>query len=171
MNGSEIARFNMPDGAVNENTQAIDAIGSNDETTYHKFRISPENLLTGENMIAVSIHQSSPTSSDLSFDLSLSKIMAYQSADTTLISKTDSISISLLGDTELIAEFIPNSSSFIPSVIEQSLTLNKAGSPYFLSENVEIKSGAVLEIDAGVELLIDQGKGITVKGTLTINGT
>ena len=171
MNGSEIARFNMPDGAVNENTQAIDAIGSKDEATYHQFRISPENLVTGENLIAVSIHQSSPTSSDLSFDLSLSKIMAYQSADTTLISKTDSISISLLGDTELIAEFIPNSSSFIPSVIEQSLTLNKSGSPYYLSENVEIKSGAVLEIDAGVELLIDQGKGITVKGTLTINGT
>ena len=171
MNGSEIARFNMPDGAVNENTEAIDVIGSNDETTYQQVRINPDNLLTGENIIAISIHQSSPTSSDLSFDLSLSKIMEYESTDTTLISKTDSISISLLGDTELFAEFTLNSSSFIPSVIDQSLTLNKTNSPYYLSKNVEIKSGAVLEIDSGVELLIDQGKGITVKGTLNINGT
>lgn len=171
MNGSEIARSNMPDGTVLENTEAVTAIGSTGETTYQQFRINPDNLLTGENIIAVEVHQSSPTSSDLSFDLSLSKIMANESADTTLISETDSISISLSGDTELIAEFTPISSSFIPSVIDQSLTLNKASSPYYLSENVEIKSGAVLEIDAGVELLIDQGKGITIKGTLTINGT
>ena len=51
------------------------------------------------------------------------------------------------------------------------MTLTKANSPYFLSENVEIMPGAVLEIDAGVELLMDQGKGITIKGTMTTKGT
>ena len=171
INGMEVTRTNMPNGTVSENTQALIAIGSTAETSYQQFRIPPDHLLLGENIIAIEVHQSSPTSSDLSFDLSLSKIMSNISADTTLISNSDSISITLSGDTELYVEFNPINSSFIPPVIDQFLTLTKANSPYFLSENVEIMPGAVLEIDAGVELLMDQGKGITIKGTMTTKGT
>ncbi len=171
LNGKEIARKNMPNGTVSENTEALIAIGGTAETSYQLLRILPDHLLLGENIIAVEVHQSSPNSSDLSFDLSLSKIMSNVSADTTLISDSDSISITISGDTKLFVEFTPTNSSFIPPVIDQYLTLTKANSPYFLSENVEVMPGAVLEIDAGVELLIDQGKGINIKGTLTTKGT
>ncbi len=171
LNGEEILRSNMPDGSIAENTLALTAIISSGETSYQKFTISPEALLTGENIIAVEIHQSSSNSSDLSFDLSLATVNSLANTDTTLISETDSISITLAGDTELIAEFEAASNSFVPSTIDQSLTLTSNNSPYYISEDVEVQTGAVLTIESGVELLVKNGKGITVKGGLNIDGT
>lgn len=171
LNGDEVLRPNMPDGTIAETTTAVTAIGSGGETSYQEFTISPDALRSGENVIAVEVHQSSSTSSDLSFDLSVATIKTNASADTTIISETDSISITLSGDTELIAEFVPASNSFIPSTIDQSLTLSETNSPYYVSEDVEIQAGAILTIESGVELLVNNGKGINIKGGLTINGT
>ena len=74
INGSEVARSGMPTGNVGYQTFASNISGGTDETTYYSISIDPSVLTNGENLIAVEVHQSSRTSSDLSFDLELSGV-------------------------------------------------------------------------------------------------
>jgi len=70
LNGKEIARKNMPAGAVTGKTLAVDAISGDAETAYSRFQLPLEgNLKEGGNLIAVEVHQANPSSSDLQFDL------------------------------------------------------------------------------------------------------
>ena len=71
LNGQEVQRVNMPAGTVTFSTRASSSIGGADETTFFDYVIDPGQLVAGENLIAVEVHQSSPSSSDLGFDLSL----------------------------------------------------------------------------------------------------
>ena len=71
LNGTEVARSNMPAGEVTYGTWASAAVGGDDESAWHEFSVDP-NLLAAEwNVVAVEVHQSSATSSDVSFDLEL----------------------------------------------------------------------------------------------------
>ncbi|MCP4194057.1 MAG: hypothetical protein GY768_25900 [Planctomycetaceae bacterium] len=73
LNGKEVQRFNMPGGAVTEHTQALAAVGADaaEERQLRPFLIEGQLIQDGENLIAVSVHQANPTSSDLAFDLEL----------------------------------------------------------------------------------------------------
>src|SRR5215213_9443571 len=71
LNGAEIWRTNMPAGSVGFVTPASVAIGGADETTFVQTTISPSLLLTGTNVLAIELHQSGGTSTDISFDLQL----------------------------------------------------------------------------------------------------
>jgi hypothetical protein len=72
LNGREIARSGFPAavGIITADTFAIDVSGGA-EGTFQEFAISPTLLAEGLNILAVEVHQSSLTSSDLGFDLSL----------------------------------------------------------------------------------------------------
>jgi len=72
INGLEVARSNMPSGTVDYTTRASAAIGGANESAWQETPVDPSMLAAGANVIAVEIHQSSPTSSDISFDLELS---------------------------------------------------------------------------------------------------
>lgn len=71
LNGTEVRRINMPTGTINFSTRASGAVGGSDETTYFPWPLDPATLVAGENIIAVEVHQNSPSSSDLAFDLAL----------------------------------------------------------------------------------------------------
>ena len=71
INGEEVVRKNMPEGVITNDTFASGAIGGASENTFQHVSIPSSFLNDGENVIAVSIHQSSLTSSDISFDLEL----------------------------------------------------------------------------------------------------
>lgn len=71
LNNTEVARSNMPAGAIAYNTPASAVIGNDDEKAFNTFTIPVSALLTGTNIIAVEVHQQSQTSSDLVFDLAL----------------------------------------------------------------------------------------------------
>ncbi len=68
LNGTELSRFNMPDGIISSNTLASANLGDN---LIYNYKINPSLLVLGNNLIAVEVHQVLPTSSDLSFDMSL----------------------------------------------------------------------------------------------------
>ena len=70
INGSEVARSNMAAGAVTSSTLASIAVSGADETTYFTIPVTAA-LYNGINVIAVELHQSGGTSSDVGFDLSL----------------------------------------------------------------------------------------------------
>ncbi|MFT5856535.1 MAG: hypothetical protein ACI8XO_003789, partial [Verrucomicrobiales bacterium] len=72
LNGNEVARSNMDPGTVEYSTRAGGSAGNfTEENTYYELELSTSALLTGTNVLSVEIHQSSLSSSDLSFDLDL----------------------------------------------------------------------------------------------------
>ena len=71
LNGSEIVRSNMPAGVVGYQTRAMTA--SDDGNVLHRYPVPVDSLADGGNVLAVEVHQTSTSSSDVSFDLSLVK--------------------------------------------------------------------------------------------------
>ncbi len=76
LNGTEIFRDNMPDGAATYDTQAVDTTEPNDYLLQDIAVSSlPAGLLVaGTNVLAVEVHQASATSSDMAFDAALSGV-------------------------------------------------------------------------------------------------
>ncbi|GAA5216819.1 choice-of-anchor J domain-containing protein [Corallincola platygyrae] len=87
INGQEAARSNMPGGDITSTTPAASGIGGSAETTYYEYALMPELLVAGNNVIAVEVHQSGGTSSDMSFDLDLTAVVS-NIADTAAVSAT-----------------------------------------------------------------------------------
>ena len=71
LNGVEVVRSNMPSGTVTYTTRASTAISGAAESSWFEAPIDPALLVAGTNVIAVELHQQSPTSTDISFDLEL----------------------------------------------------------------------------------------------------
>ena len=81
INGVEIYRSNMPAGTIAYNTWAS-ANASDDGNTWFSTTLATGSLVTGNNVVAVEIHQNNKTSSDISFDLELTGV---QSGGTTAV--------------------------------------------------------------------------------------
>lgn len=83
LNGQEIARSNMPSGNVSFDDFASGVASGGGESTALEFGFDPSLLISGTNEIAVEVHQTSSTSSDLSFDLAL-QIGGFALSDSTI---------------------------------------------------------------------------------------
>ncbi|MFD2512318.1 Ig-like domain-containing protein [Pontibacter locisalis] len=81
INGSEVIRDNMPSGTVSYNTLASSNIYPDNGTTPIGYRIDPKAFASGNNIIAVEVHQSSATSLDIAFDLELIGFIAPSASD------------------------------------------------------------------------------------------
>lgn len=71
LNGVEVVRSNMPTGTIGYTTRATTAVSGAGESAWLEAPIDPALLVAGTNVIAVEIHQQSPSSTDVSFDLEL----------------------------------------------------------------------------------------------------
>lgn len=71
LNGIEVFRSNLPEGSITPTTPALSAVNGEDEKTWYETNCAASLLRVGENLIAVEVHQSNRTSSNLSFDLIL----------------------------------------------------------------------------------------------------
>ncbi|MCC6234766.1 MAG: lamin tail domain-containing protein [Verrucomicrobiales bacterium] len=73
LNGREILRLNLLTGPITPETRAIASVGGADEAAFTEFNLSDLGaiLAPGDNLLAVEVHQNSPESSDISFDLEL----------------------------------------------------------------------------------------------------
>ena len=96
INGQEVLRSNMPGGAVHYRTRSASTIGGADESTFHEFQIDASALVEGSNLIAAEIHQTSPTSSDISFDLEV-RVARAGSTTSDILYTTDGSDPRLLG--------------------------------------------------------------------------
>jgi hypothetical protein len=74
LNGMEVFRSNMPEGSINYLTEALEAIGGEDEQRYYRIDLDPALFSLGRNVLAVEVHQANPNSSDLRFDLELAGV-------------------------------------------------------------------------------------------------
>ena len=116
LNGQQIIRSNLPDGADHKTT-ASTGVDDVDENRYFTFEIPANKLVRGTNVIAVEIHQVSATSSDLGFDLQLrgkaSRAMGNQNQ-----LETDTINV-------VISDKALYTARFIESDQPASLSLNE----------------------------------------------
>ena len=72
LNGVEVARSNIFSFVtVEPETLAADDVSGGDEDVFHEYQIPTEHLRAGTNVLAVELHQSTPFSSDIGFDLEL----------------------------------------------------------------------------------------------------
>lgn len=71
LNGYEVWRSNMPAGTINFNTPSAGTVAWPFEDDWYAANFSATYLQTGNNVLAVEIHQDEPSSSDISFDFSL----------------------------------------------------------------------------------------------------
>ncbi len=69
VNGTEVIRDNMTSGSFDFETTASSNVTGSDESTFFNHTIPTSVLVNGNNLIAVEIHQSGFSSSDVSFDL------------------------------------------------------------------------------------------------------
>ena len=89
LNGTEIHRDNMPAGAIDYQTRASAAVGGDDdESAYFPAELSADALREGDNVLAVEVHQSSSTSSDVSFNLELATTHPEESTDLVVAGAT-----------------------------------------------------------------------------------
>jgi hypothetical protein len=79
LNGVEVFRSNLPAGTISSSTLASAAVGGSDESRYFLAAVDPSLLVAGANVLAVEIHQSSGSSSDISFDLTLAASTTVES--------------------------------------------------------------------------------------------
>jgi len=71
LNGKEIYRVNMPDGAVTEDTLATRRLTGLERDVFVPIKIDPADLRHGKNILAAEIHRNSPQCDDIRFDLEL----------------------------------------------------------------------------------------------------
>ncbi len=83
LNGTEIFRSNMPEGAVDYLTFSSSVVGGGDETTYFDQQVDPSLLRDGANVLAVELHQVNATSTDLLFDLELAGMVNFSNEPPT----------------------------------------------------------------------------------------
>jgi hypothetical protein len=74
LNGREVRRDNIAASGVIYTTRALAAVDNADESTFFESSVDPTWLRAGTNLLAVEIHQSSSTSSDISFDVFLNAL-------------------------------------------------------------------------------------------------
>ena len=77
VNGAEVFRSNMPAGTIAASTLASTRVADEgDETVnFYSAVLDPELLVSGQNVVAVEVHQADAASSDLSFDLELVAVL------------------------------------------------------------------------------------------------
>ncbi len=85
LNGTEVYRTNMPTGSIAYNTLASNAI---EDTTWYTANINPALLASGNNVIAVEIHQADRGSSDISFNFELTGTVTTPAAGASTLSVT-----------------------------------------------------------------------------------
>ena len=73
-------------------------------------------------------------------------------------------------DAEYKAVFVLDENNVLPGRIEQDLTLDAAGSPYFVRQTITIPRDITVEIGPGSEIRFSQNSGIQVFGKLRIEG-
>lgn len=166
LNGEEVLRNNMPDGIIDYDTRALEKISGTNEEVLMEY-ILEDILLEDVNVIAVEIHQISPYSPDLSFDLSF----AVNTISEEIFSTEEVLGITLSSDSGFMARYQSTGACLLPTVISENTTLNIDCSPYLASGEVKILPNASLAIDPGVEIWFSEAASMKVMGDLQVNGT
>lgn len=107
INGVEAARSNMPTGPITHDpvTWSASGVGGGDETTFYEIELDESLLNIGENIIAISLHQTNSNSSDFSLDGEL--LGLYTESGDEYKVYDDKLELDVVDDILIKAVFVP----------------------------------------------------------------
>ncbi len=180
LNGVEVVRSNMPGRDIDYLTRASNGLSGTDEYTFTEFSVDASLLSNGTNVLAVEIHQNSPTSSDISFDLELVGIMPSHGAG-KLWPGINRIVVETFDGPEGMGKKLRNGyidiwyddgdAAEISGVLRSDTTLDAASGPWFVTGDVTVPAGITLVIEPGTTVFFDEGTRLTINGRLLAQGT
>jgi len=187
LNGQLILRDNIdnsvPDDQIDYRTRAQTAQGGSEEDWRPTWiAVDPTLLQAGRNVIAVSVHQSSPTSSDISFDLQVRAFPTNQ-GDGMLLPGINRVVIQAFNDpngagpavdqTTLDVWYDNGGGSTLAGPLTQDTTLQATDGPWIVTSDVIVDDGVTLTIEPGTSLFFQDGVRLLVNGTgrLVAEGT
>jgi hypothetical protein len=152
LNGFEVLRNNMPTGDITYLINAPNAISGADESDYTTYTLPTTNLVAGNNVIAVEVHQNGPQSSDLGFDLGLDAtgVTAFNAVDSVNYTQQiadvsmgrDSSNPNLWVQLAVPTPGAANSTAIVNNVRDRaaSVTISLNGGFYASTQNVTLNS-------------------------------
>lgn len=169
INGKKVVNSNLPVVGLTYKTKALTTMYDYSANCYLTYDINIDDVIDGENTIAVEVHQVSATSSDLIFDMQL---IAEVLDDTCPLLGTDeTLTFEMTENTGVCALYEPTGESVFPDSIMADMILYKAKSPYIVGNDVVVCKDARLTIEPGVTLLFSPGTKMIVNGAITADGT
>jgi len=168
LNGQEVIRTNMTSGSINYQTTAVSSISGSAESQFTSYDIDKDLFVAGVNVIAVEIHQSSPNSSDIGFDLEL---VSHRISTQDYITVRNIYSFTLVRDSGIVAVFEPTGQCLLPSEITGNTNLDRDCSPYLAQGDITIHENVTVTIEPGVEIWMPEGASIFINGTINATGT
>jgi hypothetical protein len=183
VNGAEI-RHNMPSGPINSTTLAASTVGGGDENAFFEIALDPDLLVEGTNVIAVEIHQSANSSSDISFDLELLALVGDPTAEVglPLLPGVNRVVVEAFdgpGGSGAVFEtasidvlYDDGAMQSVAGPIATDTLWRAADGPYRVTGDLTIAAGATLTIEPGTTVFFQPGTGLTVQeGRVLAEGT
>ena len=104
LNGAEVLRLGMPDGTITYSSLADRTV--NNAATEGPFSIPVDNLVAGDNVLAVEVHQASSNSSDIVFGLTLDATVTIPGVPSIILEPNEYVLV--VKDINAFAERYPN---------------------------------------------------------------
>jgi len=179
LNGIEVCRSGMPAGTITYTTPASANLGGADETAFVGFDLSPAFLRDGVNTLAVEVHQSSGTSSDISFDLAL-EATKRGTQEASLLPGINRIVVqsfdSRAGAGNRLEEgyidiwYDTGGMSDLAGTVASDRVLDAASGPWRVTGTVTIPASTTLTIEPGTTLFFNPNARLTINGRLLAEG-
>jgi len=172
LNGKEIIRSNLRENFESNPLADNYAIPKRAAIRYLTYDIDPSWLRQGENTLAVEVHQTSRSSSDIIMDVELLAVLNQTASQNRLSGQTQpTIKLSIDSDMAVEAMYEPDGLNMLPDTIFTDMILFKSKSPYYTAADVTVAKGARLTIEPGVEIRFAPNSNMIVHGGLTAQGT
>ena len=183
LNGTEVARDNMPGGAIDYLTLASSIQLNDIENDYVSHPIDPALLVGGTNYLAVEVHQFTVDSADLGFDLELVASRASGPLNgIPLVSGINRIPIetydgpdgtgNLLVETFFDVYYEVGVGTAVPAgTLAGNEVWIAANGPYRVTGQLVVPVGVTLQIDPGTNVFFESGARILINGKLLALGT
>ena len=172
INGKEIIRSNLRENFESNPLADNYAIPKRAAIRYLTYDIDPSWLRQGENTIAVEVHQTSRSSSDIIMDVEILAVLNQTASQNRLSDQTQpTIKLSIDSDMAVEAMYESDGLNMLPDTIYSDMTLLKSKSPYYTAADVTVVKGARLTVEPGVEIRFAPNSNMIVHGGLTAQGT
>ena len=177
LNGREMFRSNIDEGTVDFQDFASVSIGGADESAPNLFtyQLSPGELLEGENILAVEVHQATAGSSDLGIDVQLDGLSFNEGSAIILNQSTQVQARTLLnGEWSALTEatFLVGTLASAGNTVVSEIMYNPANGGAEFIELTNISGGLVdlsgVHFGSGIEFTVPTGTTIPAGGFLLI---
>ncbi len=173
LNGQELFRSNMPGGTISYGTRASSSV-TLDANKFFSYPVSTGQLVAGNNVIAVEVHQRSAGDGHLGFDLQLEgRVVTAETV--TLNGGINRLFVQSYdgpgGTGEIVSEgsvdiwYDASPATVISAqTLTGDLTLTAPGGPYQVTGDLVVPAGVTLTIDPGTTVFFDDSASLIVDG-------